>query len=506
MQSASIVQLLTDRFHTHKQNQFNGISHISNGSNRTPQWSLYFHMGRLVWAHSRLHPIRRWHRQLLKHCKPLVEAATTHDSEINYSALHYSKLVSRVRTGEINRIDMAKAVEDYLSEILFDIIHQGTLRHLQSKPLFALTDTPKRFNSSLFLIVRAEQAWQQTQYDWISWQQAELVKCSPNLAPAIGQADELKKRTSTAVFEHLIHVIDGKQTFRDLAVQLNQPLLPLTRRIVPYIRQGVMGLVRVNDFGPQVLPQNTSPTNGNKASTMTAPSTLHRAHTASAISESKGSAGKSRKQPSAKTMAEQQTSQGPETSLQSSAVARSQGQPPRSSAASSKLSKAPSNAPLIIYIDDSPMDSKIMGDILQDAGFRYRNIQESTHALPLLIEHKPQLIFLDLVMPVANGYEICSQVRRVSLFKNIPIVIVTSNDTISDRVRAKMVGATGFLKKPIQRSKVLKVIDKLIEGPGQNTAAAPRRSFSGRSPKATAIPKSPQTQAKKISVGKAALH
>ncbi|NJM97435.1 MAG: response regulator [Phormidesmis sp. RL_2_1] len=108
------------------------------------------------------------------------------------------------------------------------------------------------------------------------------------------------------------------------------------------------------------------------------------------------------------------------------------------------------------------MDSKIMEKILHNDGFRFQNIQEATHALPLLIEQKPHLIFLDLVMPIANGYEICAQVRRVSLFRDIPIVIVTSNDTFADRVRAKMVGATGFMSKPIERDKVLKVVHNLL--------------------------------------------
>lgn len=69
------------------------------------------------------------------------------------------------------------------------------------------------------------------------------------------------------------------------------------------------------------------------------------------------------------------------------------------------------NAPLIAYIDDSPRDSQIMGQILTKAGYRYINQQDSVLALPMLLEHKPSLIFLDLVMPIANGYEICAQIR-----------------------------------------------------------------------------------------------
>ena len=463
MPSTSIIQALTDRLQTHKESQFTGIVHV--GVGKTAQWSLYFHMGRMVWAHSRTHPTRRWYRQIVKHCPHVLDGF-----EQNYAELHYTKLVAKVREGNLNRIHMAKAVEDYLSEILFDIIHQGTLRDLQSKRGLMLTDVAKRYASNMFLIVRAEQAWQQTLYDWQAWQQAELVKCSPNLAPKIGDADALKQRTSPAVYEHLINIIDGEQSFRDLAVQLNQPLLPLTRRIVPYVRQGLMGLVRVEDLTSERETNTTdSQTNSHSVSSSRTDSRTAKGRdnqqTAVAsplrTSDSQARATPSEHRPNISSRPESYT-EATDTAL---ARARSGAKKKVSSGRllSTQQTKVASNAPLIIYIDDSPLDSRAMGDILQDAGFRFRSIQESTHALPLLIEHKPQLIFLDLVMPVANGYEICSQVRRVSLFRDIPIVIVTSNNSLADRVHAKMVGATGFLSKPINRDKVLRTVQKLIE-------------------------------------------
>jgi chemotaxis family two-component system response regulator PixG len=83
----------------------------------------------------------------------------------------------------------------------------------------------------------------------------------------------------------------------------------------------------------------------------------------------------------------------------------------------------------------------------------------------MLIENKPDLIFLDLVMPIANGYEICTQIRRVSLFQTTPVIILTSNDGIVDRVRAKMVGSSGFLAKPIEREKVMTIVERYLEPP-----------------------------------------
>jgi chemotaxis family two-component system response regulator PixG len=120
------------------------------------------------------------------------------------------------------------------------------------------------------------------------------------------------------------------------------------------------------------------------------------------------------------------------------------------------------NAPLIVCIDDSPQVCKSMERIIQSAGYRYLSIEDSVHALPLLLEKKPSLIFLDLVMPIASGYEICAQIRRISVFKTIPIVILTGKDGIVDRVRAKVVGASGFLAKPVDPPKVLAIAQQYL--------------------------------------------
>ena len=112
-----------------------------------------------------------------------------------------------------------------------------------------------------------------------------------------------------------------------------------------------------------------------------------------------------------------------------------------------------------------------MAQIIQTAGYRYVNIADPLQALPQLLELKPQLIFLDLVMPFANGYELCAQIRRISAFRATPIVIVTNNDGIADRVRAKVVGASGFLGKPIRQKQVLKVLQKYIPDYGDTVSS-----------------------------------
>ena len=118
--------------------------------------------------------------------------------------------------------------------------------------------------------------------------------------------------------------------------------------------------------------------------------------------------------------------------------------------------------PLIACIDDSPQICKIMEQIITQCGYRCISIQESLQALPSLIKANPDFIFLDIGMPIVNGYEICTQVRRVNKLKNIPIVFLTGNDGIIDRVRAKVSGANAFIPKPIEIDKITSIIEKYI--------------------------------------------
>lgn len=114
-------------------------------------------------------------------------------------------------------------------------------------------------------------------------------------------------------------------------------------------------------------------------------------------------------------------------------------------------------APLVACVDDSPLVCQSLEKILTTAGYQFLAVQDSLRAIATLLTRKPDLIFLDLVMPNTNGYEICGQLRKVSSFRNTPIIILTGNDGIIDRVRAKMVGASDFLSKPINAKTVLEV-------------------------------------------------
>ncbi|MCC5624712.1 response regulator [Nostoc sp. CHAB 5715] len=122
-------------------------------------------------------------------------------------------------------------------------------------------------------------------------------------------------------------------------------------------------------------------------------------------------------------------------------------------------------APLVACVDDSPLVCKMLEDIITSNGLRFIKIQDAVQALPILIQDKPDLIFLDLIMPVASGYEICTQLRRISAFANTPVIILTGSDGLLDRVRAKVVGSTDFITKPVVADKVMSIVRKYLPAP-----------------------------------------
>ncbi|MGF1590800.1 MAG: response regulator [Pleurocapsa sp.] len=115
---------------------------------------------------------------------------------------------------------------------------------------------------------------------------------------------------------------------------------------------------------------------------------------------------------------------------------------------------------LIACIDDSPQVCQIMNQIIIKAGYQFLGIQQPIQAVPKLIGVNPKMIFLDIGMPILNGYEVCTQIRRVSKLQEIPIIMLTGNDGVFDRVKAKVCGASDFLSKPIEIEKILQTIDK----------------------------------------------
>ena len=126
-------------------------------------------------------------------------------------------------------------------------------------------------------------------------------------------------------------------------------------------------------------------------------------------------------------------------------------------------SKYSSSLGLIACIDDSPVIGEQIKAILKPLGYEVLTILDPTKEFSKLLTAKPDLIFLDLIMPNTNGYEICTYLRKTSQFRDLPIVMLTGHDGIVDKLRAKVAGSTDFLSKPPKAEEVRKAVKEHLE-------------------------------------------
>ena len=118
--------------------------------------------------------------------------------------------------------------------------------------------------------------------------------------------------------------------------------------------------------------------------------------------------------------------------------------------------------PVIACVDESASVCSIMKDIINQAGYEFKAERDPLRALAVLLALKPDFVFIDLLMPELNGYELCAQLRQLSSFRDIPIVILADNINLIDRVKAKMVGCSELLEKSLDASSILNIISKYL--------------------------------------------
>jgi two-component system, chemotaxis family, response regulator PixG len=91
------------------------------------------------------------------------------------------------------------------------------------------------------------------------------------------------------------------------------------------------------------------------------------------------------------------------------------------------------------------------------------SILNPLQGLAILLECKPDLILLDPDLSDTNGYEFCALLRKSPLFQHTPIIILTRQDGMIDRVRARLAGASEFISKPLESAQVLQVVQKHLQ-------------------------------------------
>jgi len=116
----------------------------------------------------------------------------------------------------------------------------------------------------------------------------------------------------------------------------------------------------------------------------------------------------------------------------------------------------------IVIVDDSPADLKMMESILVSGDHTVTALNDPTLAEEKIVSEKPDLVMLDVVMPVRNGYEVLRGIKRNPATKDIPVVLVSSKSAETDIRWGLRQGAAEYVTKPFTREQVLTAVAKVV--------------------------------------------
>jgi putative two-component system response regulator len=109
----------------------------------------------------------------------------------------------------------------------------------------------------------------------------------------------------------------------------------------------------------------------------------------------------------------------------------------------------------ILVVDDEPRNTKLLEAILSREGYRVECAGNGQDALRAVVELRPDLVLLDVMMPDTDGFQVAAQIKNNSDTSNIPIIMVTSLDDRASKLRALDSGAEEFLTKPVDRAELI---------------------------------------------------
>lgn len=127
----------------------------------------------------------------------------------------------------------------------------------------------------------------------------------------------------------------------------------------------------------------------------------------------------------------------------------------------------------VMIIDDSKTIRRTAELILQKAGYQVITAIDGFESLALIVDHKPDIIFVDIMMPRLDGYQTCAVIKHNLVFQAIPIIMLSSKDGLFDKARGRIVGAEQYLTKPFTGEELLTAIKRHAKAPDKPIQDSP---------------------------------
>ena len=395
-------------FQSLKDHHFTGRLHFSSANQL--EWVFFLYLGRIIYATGGRHPVRRWRRNLVSHLPQIAfklqeELDALSNIGINQIeiAWDYHLICLWVKQNKVTREQANDAIRAIIKEILFDITQNKTITYYL-KPQKETTAPQLTMVDSEQQVIEAWKVWQQ-------WQAAGLEEVEPDFAPKITQPEKLQAKTSEKNYQALMKILDGKRPLRDIAIKKRTNIKTLTSSIMPYFQLGFVKMSAISDIAvPISLLENSLNQEKQHSNTIISSLMLEEEDHDSVLDDSPACDISQRK--------------------------------------------------LVACVNNSPLISQVMKKVVNTAGFDFLAESEALRAYFLLLEHKPDIIFIDLEVPGLTAYELCSQLRQLSCFTETPILLFSRKTGLLDRMKAKVAGFSEIFHASMESQSILDVINK----------------------------------------------
>jgi len=117
----------------------------------------------------------------------------------------------------------------------------------------------------------------------------------------------------------------------------------------------------------------------------------------------------------------------------------------------------------VMVIDDSKTIRRTAETLLKKEGCTVVTATDGFEALSKITDQEPDIIFVDIMMPRLDGYQTCALIKHNQVFRNTPVIMLSSKDGLFDKARGRIVGSDQYLTKPFTKEELLGAIKRHVK-------------------------------------------